>query len=320
MRGARGEARCARRAARGMAAAIIALTARQSRAFDAQVGWTPVQSVAGYRLYVRQGSQAYGAGLDVGLPQTGSDGVVRYVDHGLPSGIVTYFAVTAYNASGGESARSNELSVLVTATPALTLTPSAAATPSRTPTGTATRTTALATATVTRAASTTAVATATRTASPTTAPTTAPPASPTPTPTATPAVAFAVSISTSAHAKPGVAVSVPIRIAAGSNIQELAVVVDFDPTVVAVQNVELSTTAGAGTLASDFAIPGALVVTASLTQPLSAGGAVVNVFFTAVGACRASTALHIASCVLDGGAVGCAPSDGRIAVRCVRTS
>jgi hypothetical protein len=305
-----------------LAAAIVALAASRVAAFDAQVGWTPVQSVAGYRLYVRQNGQVYGAGLDLGLLQAGTDGVVRYVDRGLPTGVVNYVAVTAYDGSGRESAPSNELSVLVANTPAATLTPSASATRSRTPTPTAPPTaSAVATATQAPQPSNTAVATPTRSASATAtraAPTGS--ATPTPTPTPTPAILWVVSIPTDAHAKPGIAVSVPIRITAGSNIRQLAAEVAFDPGVVAVQGVQLSTTAGAGSVAADFATPGALRVSAALAQPMTAGGPLVNVFFTAVGACRSATVLQITSCVLDGGAAGCQPSDGRIAVRCNRRS
>lgn len=143
-----GELEQTRRAARSsvLAAVTIMLAAAQVKAFDAQVGWSPVQSVAGYRVYVRQVGQSYAGGTDVGLLQP-SGGVVQYTARGLPSGIVNYVAVTAYDGSGRESGLSNELSVSVTTTPAATATRSA--------TATATRTGAAATATRTGAATAT---------------------------------------------------------------------------------------------------------------------------------------------------------------------
>src|SRR4030095_11746949 len=116
-----------------------------------------VQNAKGYRVYVRQLGQSYGTGLDVGLIQPNA-GVVQYVSNGLPTRVTNYFAVAAYDAAGKDGARSNELSVLVAASPAATSTrtwtptikpsatptrsaaPIATATPSRTYTRTPTRT------------------------------------------------------------------------------------------------------------------------------------------------------------------------------------
>ncbi len=301
--------------ARCLAALVVVMTATQVAAFDAQVGWTSVASATGYRLYTRQSAEAYGTGTDVGLPAVGGDGVVRYVDRGLPTSTLMFFAVTAYDAAGRESARSNELSLLVAGVP----TPSVFPTPSRTPTSVPPPTASKpATPTRTPTASSTVAASPTPTARATATRSTPPTATVTPsaTPTATPLASWKVSIPTNAHAKSAIAVSVPVRIAAGSDIRQLAVDVSFDPDVVAVQDVQLSSTAGAGTLSADFATPGALSVSTTLAQPMSAGGPVLNIWFAAVGACRSSTVLRMTSCVLDAGAVGCAPSDGRIVVRC----
>jgi hypothetical protein len=183
----------ARRAALAVTA-LAGLLARPGTAlgFDARVGWRPVQSVAGYRLYTRQNGQSFSNGVDVGLIAADVDGVIRYVTRGLPNGVVNYFAVTAYDASGRESAFSNELSLLVTATPTATVTAPATGTASRTPTasGTASRTpTATATATRTATASLTPTRTATATATATLPPT----ATATPTRTPIPGPSFGVS-------------------------------------------------------------------------------------------------------------------------------
>lgn len=116
-----------------LAAVTIVLAVSQVEAFDAQIGWSPLQSVMGYRVYVRQLGQSYAAGTDVGLLQPDT-GVVRYIARGLPNGIVNYVAVTAYDGSGRESGFSNELSVSV-GLPASTATRSATATASRTAPG-----------------------------------------------------------------------------------------------------------------------------------------------------------------------------------------
>lgn len=64
-------------------------------------------AVVGYRVYYGAASRSYlqarGAGLDAGSPTT-------YVVDGLPLGSTYYFAVTAVDAMGNESAFSNEAS------------------------------------------------------------------------------------------------------------------------------------------------------------------------------------------------------------------
>jgi hypothetical protein len=173
---------CARGAARLSvlaAACLVALTTcpRSAAAFNAQLGWSPVQSAAGYRVYVRQTGQTYAGGVDVGLLQADASGVVYYVTGGLPTGVTNYFAVSDYDASGRESALSNELSLLVAATPAASLTSTAGVAPTRTPTAgnTATVGTVLPSATATRTPSRTASAPVTPAATATFTPTSAPP-------------------------------------------------------------------------------------------------------------------------------------------------
>lgn len=168
------------------AGVLSALTASPVAAFDARLGWSPAQSAAGYRVYVRQSGQTYGSGVDVGLIQADASGVVYYVTRGLPNGVVNYFAVTDYDTSGRESVLSNELSLLVTATPTATFTAAVAATPSSTPIGAATASrTATASATRTPTSSTTRTATATATRTPTNSATRAPTGTANPASTAT---------------------------------------------------------------------------------------------------------------------------------------
>jgi hypothetical protein len=134
------------------------------------VKWSPVSAASGYKVYVRQGS-TYGTGLDVGALAPQGDGAVHFVVAGLPAGQQSFFAVTAYGATGLESVLSNEQSVLVsaTSTPTRTWTPTATPTRTWTPTSTPTRTN-------TPASTSTATAQATSTAtSPPTATATVPP-------------------------------------------------------------------------------------------------------------------------------------------------
>ena len=66
--------------------------------------------MVGYRVYYGTTSRAYaqslGAGIDVGFQTT-------YTKSGLASGRVYYFAVTAVDATGNESAYSNEATKVV---------------------------------------------------------------------------------------------------------------------------------------------------------------------------------------------------------------
>jgi hypothetical protein len=193
-------------------AAAIELMPLTAWALSARLNWTPVQSAAGYRVYVRQSGQAFGAGIDVGLLMP-TGGAVQYVVIGLPIGITNFFAVTAYDGLGRESALSNELSLLVTGSPTptrtrtatashtVTASPTPPATPPPSPVGSATATRTVTrtptavqpTATRTR----TATATWTRTASamqPSATRTASATVTRTPTPTASPASSAAKSL------------------------------------------------------------------------------------------------------------------------------
>ena len=74
----------------------------------AVISWDPVASanLSGYRVYfgITPGSysQAAGAGIDAG-------NFTSYTVAGLVTGVRYYFAVRAYDASGVESAYSNEV-------------------------------------------------------------------------------------------------------------------------------------------------------------------------------------------------------------------
>jgi Dockerin type I domain len=151
-------------------------TVRVGWAFDARIGWQPVPSARGYRLYVRSVGQSWPAGIDVGGLVADADGVVRYVTRGLATGVTLNVAVSAYDNTGRESALSNVLSLLVaavptaipTATATWTATPNSRGVATKTSTGTATRT---ATRTATTANTATPTITRTITRTPTATPT-----------------------------------------------------------------------------------------------------------------------------------------------------
>jgi hypothetical protein len=278
-------------------AAALALIASPVAAFDARVGWGPVPNVAGYRLYLRQTGQPYGAGVDVGLVQPVS-GVVHYVARGLPPGITNVFAVTSYDVLGRESGRSNELTLLFGAAPASTATPPrtpsvTAPAAARTPTRQALQSTATRTATLEPATTGTRVFT----------------------PTSTPLTKRRVRFRR-VRASQGTMVTVPVKISAGSGVRFVTLTATFDPDVVAVGWVDLSADAGPGSISANIATPGNLSVAASLAQPMTDRGVLLDVSFEAVGPCKSETDVLITSCVLDGGAVGCRPRDGRVKVRC----
>lgn len=278
------------------AAIALGLIAYPVAAFDARVGWGPVQNVAGYRLFIRQNGQPYGAAIDVGLLQSIS-GVVPYVVRSLPNGITNFFSVSSYDALGRESGRSNELSLLFG-------TPIATATPARTPT------LRPPVASPTRPA---VLPNGTRTRTPTLGPNTTTTA--VFTPTATPLGRRRVRFK-KARVVQGTTVSVPVRISAGSGVRFVTLVATYDPGVVVAGPVNLSVEAGDGSVSANLSAPGTLSVSAALQQPITASGVLLDVPFTAVGPCRSRTDIEITSCVLDGGAVECRTRSGRIRVRC----
>ena len=261
-----GEVGWTRRAVRrvGLATALSALAVSPAVAFDARVAWTPVQSVAGYHLYVRQGSQGYGAGIDVGLIQADPDGVVRYVVTGLPLGVVNYFAVTSYDATARESSLSNELSLLVNAAPTATFTPPGAATVSVTPT-------VAATASRTHTATASPPPTNTPTASPTRTPT-GPTATPTPsaTPTATPTTGSATSIWGPAAA-PVVAAD-PDTVAVELGVKFTS---DVNGLITGIRFYKSTTNTGTHT-GSLWSSGGSLLATATFTSETASGWQQVN--------------------------------------------
>src|SRR5687767_11382886 len=82
-----------------------------ARAADIKLAWdaNTQPNVAGYNVYVGLVSGNYSSRYSVGNQTT-------YTVTGLGGG-THYFAVTAYNASGDESAFSNQLSVTINQTP-----------------------------------------------------------------------------------------------------------------------------------------------------------------------------------------------------------
>jgi Cohesin domain len=272
-------------------AAAIGLSASPVAAFDARLGWWPASNVAGYRLYVRQNGQSGGAPIDVGFPQPVS-GVVYFVARGLPNGITNIFSVSAYDALGRESGRSNELS-LVFGTPIATSMPTRTSTlgsGSVPPTSSG-----LPGATVTPRANRTATAVFT--------------------PTAIPLGKRKVRFRR-ASASQGATVTVPVEISAGSGVRFVTLVATFDAAVVVPGPAGLATDAGEGSVATNFSTPGTLSVSAVLQQPMTTKSVLFDVPFTAVGPCRSRTDIAITACGLDGGAIECRTSDGRIRVRC----
>ena len=191
-----------------------------------------------------------------------------------------------------------------TALPSVTRTATASTTPTATSPSTAT-----ATATFSATALPTVTSTASRSATP------SPTQSLSPTPTVTPIPSWSVSISADLHVMRGGIVSIPINIATGSGVRSFALHIAYDPSVVTVQDVQLSTDAGPGSLDADYNTPGDLAVAATLQQPMTGSGALVNVTLAATDVCPEATGLNITSCVLDG-AIGCQPSDGSLAVAC----
>lgn len=76
----------------------------------ATLSWTaPAGAVTGYRVYYGTASNTYSQAPGTGSFATTSTFTVT----GLPSGRTYYFAVTAIDAAGTESAYSNEASKLI---------------------------------------------------------------------------------------------------------------------------------------------------------------------------------------------------------------
>ena len=70
---------------------------------------SPLQDLAGYKLYYGESSGNYTASIDVGKPTT-------YTLQGLEVGHTYYIAVSAYDTGGNESALSAELTIVMTST------------------------------------------------------------------------------------------------------------------------------------------------------------------------------------------------------------
>ena len=116
------------------AVALAALTLPPAvAALDARLGWRPVRGAAGYRVHRQVDTLGWQPVDMLAAPGPDADGVVRHVVAGVPVGRLVAFAVSAYDAAGGESAPSNALTVFVAPSP----TPSPQLTAMRTATSTA---------------------------------------------------------------------------------------------------------------------------------------------------------------------------------------
>lgn len=70
---------------------------------DSNIDGTPVDDLAGYRVYYGTSSGNYTSFVDIGLSNTA-------VIDSLTPGATYYFVITTYDTSGNESAFSNEVS------------------------------------------------------------------------------------------------------------------------------------------------------------------------------------------------------------------
>jgi hypothetical protein len=164
---------------------LLSLIPGTAVAAVARVTWRPATGAAGYRLYLRAQGATYGAGTDLRLPAPDGDGLIRYLAQNVPAGMVSYFALTSYNADGSESVLSNEIPLIVPAAPTATATATMTLPSTQTRTATAPPATATRTPTI--------APTRTPTLAPTRTPTTANSAVPSPTPTSTRAGHYHVS-------------------------------------------------------------------------------------------------------------------------------
>jgi hypothetical protein len=83
----------------------------RSDAYDALVRWQGAQNAVGFRVHLREGGESYGPGIDVGRPPLDSDGSLSSIVLGLPDGVESYVAVSAYDISGATGNLSNEIEV-----------------------------------------------------------------------------------------------------------------------------------------------------------------------------------------------------------------
>lgn len=95
------------------AMATTSLRATPAAAAQASIAWsapTDSSGVTGYKVHIGNGSGSYSEHLDVG-------NTTSYSTSSLSDGSTYYFAVTAYNAAGQQSAYSNEISRTFAALP-----------------------------------------------------------------------------------------------------------------------------------------------------------------------------------------------------------
>src|SRR5215510_1981189 len=91
-----------------LACLSLSFAATPAQAHQIQLGWDPpsqTNGIAGYKLYYDSQSHQYQTAISVGMTTT-------YTVTNVSAGQTYYFAVTAYDTAGTESAFSNEVSVI----------------------------------------------------------------------------------------------------------------------------------------------------------------------------------------------------------------
>ncbi|MEJ2642327.1 MAG: fibronectin type III domain-containing protein [Desulfosarcinaceae bacterium] len=96
-------------------ASLLFMIPVKTLAGEITLAWDPNNEtdLAGYRLYMREGAQVSGFGLLVDIPLTDIESEApSFTVFDLEADTRYYFAITAYNANGDESGRSNSVCVL----------------------------------------------------------------------------------------------------------------------------------------------------------------------------------------------------------------
>ncbi len=92
---------------------ILVIGPAESHALDAYVRWSPSPDarVQGYYVYVREAAKPYGAPRNAGSPVPAADGTRTWLLTGLSPTATYFIAVSAYTATGLQSALSNEVAL-----------------------------------------------------------------------------------------------------------------------------------------------------------------------------------------------------------------
>jgi hypothetical protein len=124
-----------------------------------------------------------------------------------------------------------------------------------------------------------------------------------------------VSLPASVQLMQGSTATVPVSIDPGSAAAQLALRVTYDPRVITVQDVQLASAAGGGTIELDRPAAGAVRIIARFAHPLHDGGTLLELAIAAIATTPSATRLAMVECVLDAGAIGCAPHDANVVVQ-----